>query len=363
MKRYLIRTVVSLGTMCFSAGFAHCQTEAEAPLVAERFLTHLSNCSPVTGTFRIAGAIDSRQLEAFRKEAIVAAQKEGYEVSFGPDSPAFNCRWAWDGKREMLETLPGSNEWHTFFAAPEGYLEGPVKGTYNLQPTHPSPEMRPASFYLVFGAIPWKDKLKDCELRTEPAPRGSPPDSVTLVAKAKATTFHLVVNKSRGVLHGFRLSQRDGQTLAELKINRLHEGPEGKVFPLSAQLETFNPVTGKVGTAWSLSAREISFPRSQSQLDAAFNMVLPEGASISDYMLSQQIKLKRPMSALDVIAGKAAGTPVEFKTTKPLTGTQTQLTSEAWWTWAVALLMSLPLGVYLCYRGLRTWKSAARDLP
>ena len=61
-----------------------------------------------------------------------------------------------------------------------------------------------------------------------------------------------------------------------------------------------------------------------------------------------------------MLAGKISGEPAEFKTTMPSTGTQTGTGSDSGYIWGLALLMSLPLGIYLAYRGHKMWKLRER---
>jgi hypothetical protein len=360
----MYRTFLLVGVahaVCFVlAGHANAQTEPTARDLAAKFLDHMEKCTPVAGTFRILTVCDPEIQEAFRKKSRENAIKEGYGVAFGPEKPEFHCRWAWDGSREMLETLSGSNEWKSFFATPEGHLAGAIKGNFNLEKARPSNKWRPASFYFVSGARTWSQVLKNCDLKIEPGRTNAPAGRVILAAKSGNSRVELEIERETGTLHGWRTLLADGKLLAELIIEKLRRNPDGRVFPVEARALLFQPTTGKLDTTYVMSAREISFPTSKAEMDAAFRMILPEGTLISDYMLSQQIHLKGAMSASDVLAGKVSGKPTEFKTTKPLIGKQTAANTESWFWWSMAVVMSVPLALYLSYRGYRICKAHGR---
>ena len=250
-------------------------TEPEARELAQKFLDHMSANAPVAGTFEIRSMPDPAIQEAFRKASRESAAKEGYGVSFEPDKPELNCRWAWDGSREMLDTLSGSNIWKTFFRTPEACMQGTVRDNFNLEKPGPSSVWRPASFYFLAGAIPWSDPLKECKFRIEDAPTGAPPGCVTLVAESPRVAIHLVVNKTTGTLHGHRRFLPNGKLYGELKIDKLTENPDGRVFPTSARFVLYQPATGKVTNTFVLVARVVSFPASKAALEDAFRLTLP----------------------------------------------------------------------------------------
>jgi hypothetical protein len=336
-------------------------TEPEARELAKKFLAHMSANAPVAGTFEIRTIPDPAIQESLRKAARESGAKEGYGVSFGADKPELNCRWAWDGSREMLDTLSGSNVWQTFLRTPEANLQGTVRDNFNLEKPGPSSGYGPAGFYFLMGRLPWSDPLKDCKFRIEEAPTGSPAGYVSLVATSPKRTVHLVVHRAKGTLHGHRRFLPDGKLSGELMIDKVKENSDGRVFPTSARLLLYQPATGKVMQTYTLTAREVTFPASGPALEDAFRLTLSKGALISDYLLSKQIKLKSPALAADVLAGKIPGEPAEFKTTVPRTGTQSAPASDSWYFWGLALLMSLPLGIYLAYRGYKTWKLRGAD--
>src|SRR5262245_26182465 len=109
-----------------------CATDPDARDVADKFLAHMSANSPVAGKFRIETIPNPNRREEFRKKAQEAASKQGYTIGFEPDQPVLDCRWAWDGAREMLEALSGSNVGHTFFKTPEALLKRSEGLSYNL---------------------------------------------------------------------------------------------------------------------------------------------------------------------------------------------------------------------------------------
>jgi hypothetical protein len=331
-------------------------TEPEARELAQKFLAHMAGNSPIAGTFEIRQTYDLASLEEFRKKERAFREKKGQGVSFGPDKRDLNCRWAWDGSREMLETLPGSNVWETFFMTPEAHLRGTVKNNFNLGKQELSPVWRPASFYFLGGAAPWSALLKGCEFRIQDAPADAPSGCVALAATSKGISVNLVLNKATGILHGHKMVFADGKPYSELTIEEFKKNGDGRVFPVVARLLLFDPATGKESSRQILSAREISFPSSKAAVDGAFELILPKGTLINDLQLSQQITLKSPASALDVIDGKIPGEPAEFKLSEPATGTQTSPNFDAWHWWALAIAMSLPLGIYLAYRGYKMWK-------
>ena len=331
-------------------------TDPEARALVDKFLAHMSANGPVAGTFRIETIPDPAMQEAFRKKARENAGKDGYGVSFGPDKPELHCRWAWDGSREILETLPGSNVLKTFMRTPEAHLQQTEKLNFNLDKPGPASVWRPASFYFLWSVQPWSDVLKDCEFRLEAAPAGVPAGCVVVEAKDRHRTIHLVVNRKRGIYHGHRTWLADGNLLADLSVEKLQESRDGRVFPLSAQARLFQPGTGKVDTTFVLSAREVSFPASGNEFEKSFTLSLPEGTVINDLLLSKQIKLKKATSATDILAGKLPGEPVQFKTTTPPTRTQTVGDSGSWFWPGFAFLMSIPLAIYLAYRGYTIWR-------
>ncbi len=327
-------------------------TDPAARKVADTFLKHMSENAPIAGTFRIETITDARRQEEFRKKARAAVVEKGYGIEFGPDKPVLQCRFAWDGAREMLDTLSGSNVLQTFFRTPEAYLRQMEKLNFNLDKPGPAGIWRPASFYFLSGGVqPWSDALKDCKFGLETAPAGVPRGCVVLVAKNSKRTVHIVVDPTRGIYHGSRMWLADGSLLGEVTVEKIQENADGRVFPMLARAKVFKPTSGEINSTFVMSAREVSFPAAGKEFEKALQLTLPKGAVINDHMLSKQIQLKTATSITEILEGRITGEPVEFKTTSPPTRTQTATDSGSWFWPGFAVVMSLPLAIYLGYRG------------
>lgn len=311
-RNLAIMTVVSM------TASAHAQSpESEAKTLAKRFLDHMAADVPVAGTFELKTAFDLAWLREVQRRDREAAAAKGLGVSFQTDSPLRVCNWAWDGSRELLSTLPGSNTWETFYRTEEAYLRGIEPRNFNLDKPSLSPGSSPASFYLLLGRRPWDAVFAESEQpATEPAPDGTPPGSVTLVLRSPRDEVRLLIDRHQGTLHQYQWSLA-GKPLARLDVAELKRSTGHRVFPVKATLTLLNTETGSPIKTDTLTALDLRFPVTPQELSAAFALSLPPGAAIHDLMLNRVTVLERSTPLQEIVAGTVPSTPMDAGTPSP----------------------------------------------
>lgn len=331
--------------------------DSDGDALAGRFLDHVRSIAPVAGSFTVEIQFDAELERASRAERKKWAEARGKSLAFGPEAPVLRSEWAWDGTREALKSLEGSNTFEQFYRTPEALLRAMAPDNYNLDtPQHP-PTWRPASFYLLVGAAPWSDYLKDHEFTVRDAPAGSPPASRLLIARSGGGECRLVVDEATGELHGHETDLADGP-YARLSIDRVERSTDGRPFPSRARLTVF--LRGKPHQFITLTSQRITFDR--ADVAEATKMALPEGAVVHDRFLNRVLPIRRRTDVEDLLSDRVAAEAPEAPSLPPPLPTPTQATlsrpdesSAGRWAWIAGTVLLLAVGIGATFRGLRLW--------
>src|SRR5947209_1904413 len=118
--------VALLTSGVFWVGLSETQGQEDpANQLAQGFLDHLKTNAPVAGTFEERTWFDPELHEDRIKKPVKGTQinNKFYKVKSEPQSQVYQCSWAWDGAREVLEA-PAERDWpKTFLNTPEGFLD------------------------------------------------------------------------------------------------------------------------------------------------------------------------------------------------------------------------------------------------
>lgn len=307
----------------------------DAADLAQRFLAHVKASSPVAGTFEIRTRTDKEMLD--REQKAADAQYKGpVRLEFGPAEQTLVCRWAWDGREEVCETLPGSkDEVSTFLRHSEGLLVGHRPRTFTLnEPRRTAILWRPACFYVLAGMEQWPHALADCSF--EIADLSAADDEVTLIAHNKElkSALHLTLEKGTCALRRSRTYYETNLTL-DLQVLAVTRGPDQRVFPTKAVIDTYAPnlASDRPYSRREMTATKLVFPRDQAETRALMRLELPAGAMISDRVLNRDIQLQTAASAAEVIEGKFKSTRVtssEQPHKPPVLLTKTEPSNRKW---------------------------------
>jgi len=281
--------------------------QPDAAELAQRFLAHIKADNPVAGTFEIRTHTDREMLD--REQKAADAQYKGpVRLHFGPAEQTLVCRWAWDGRGEVCETLPGSkDDSSTFLRHGEGLLLGFGPRAFTLnEPRRTATMWRPACFYLLAGMEPWAYALADCsfEIGTDLPPADG---EVTLIAhnKPQKISHHLTMERATCALRRSRTFFESKLTL-DLQVQSLAQGPDQRMFPNRAVIDTYAPnlASDRRYSRRELTATKLIFPRDKAESALLMRLELPAGSVIADRVLNRDVELQAAASAADVIEGK-----------------------------------------------------------
>jgi hypothetical protein len=305
----------ALGALA-SAGAGSSSQVFDADLIVNKFLRHMEDNQPIAGVFEIEQKLDPVITAQQRRRAQAEVASRGQKVKSEPTDRLLECRWAWDGTREMVETLAGSRNIETnFYRNREGFLLGLGNRKFNLDVSRANaPEWRPGSFYHFPGNSTWRSLLSNCKFTSEAAPDGRR-GSTILTATRPGLTARLTLDKDSGSLYSYKLDI-DGKPYARLAILELSRGRDQRVFPSRATLQLYVPShPDRPQLSARLNATRVVFPSSRTELDAAFEMKLPAGTEIFDTALNRLTVLEAPMSAEDAITTPLPSMPLDSAAT------------------------------------------------
>ena len=274
--------------------------------IAERFSKQMSKIVPITGEFVLEGMTKVEFALKHEEIAKARAAEKNLGVKFQPDRTLLACRWSWDGSRELLETLEGSNIWNSFYNTPDAMLDGNSSSNFNItKPSVPYP-IRPGSFYHCFGSESWPEIIKNGTVKEQSpetealALEVGDKANVFSVSTADKVVYVVAVSKENGTLLAAE-SYYDGGLCRRLSIAKLNKSDDGKFFPENATLEIFNPVSSKLIRFVSLDAKKIEYPKTASQIDKAMTLKIAKGAAVYDLVRGTNAVLSKPTSAEEIL--------------------------------------------------------------
>ena len=356
-----------LATLCLLACPTASRADRDGDALARRFLDHMDSVAPVAGTFTISTRYDPELLEAFHRDTEEMAAKTfpGKKLVHGPDAPVLRCEWAWDGTREALDPLNGSNIFKQFYKTPESTLERMAEKNYNLYgPKFPG-IWGPASFYLKGANKPWSNFLEDCQFSTAAAPAGSPPGATLLVARSSSLEVRLLVDEQSGALHGHEIDY-DGEPFARLTIDQTERSADGRIFPSRATATVF--MQGEPFQFKTFVAERIVFD--PAEVADAMAIELPAGTTVHDRVLKRTISLSRATPVENVLSDQLASippadpTPVATLPEKP-PQTVVDLSSNGPSGWVIGINIAVlaAIGLVLVLKGGRIWDRLRPNRP
>lgn len=309
---------IALSVLLLLSGPSRGDEAADA--LAQRFLAHLEANAPIAGDFEVRQTFDPEIYAEWLKVAEKLSTETNRHVP-EKDNQILVCRWAWDGSREMTETLPRTkNVFATFFNDREGSLVGVDPYVFNLaKRTDHVPKWRPASFYFLGVGVRWADRFRSVEFRMAATPAGAPVGTVALEARDKRmnAVSRLFLDPASGVLHGHE-TDVDGKPYARLTIEKFARGPGQRLFPSRASLHIYHPQhPDKPFQLLELTAKLVRFPGTQAEIEHAFALELPKGTRIADRMLNRDIALARSTPVRDVFLGRVPSKPHEVSPDAP----------------------------------------------
>jgi hypothetical protein len=323
----------------------------EAAALFARFLARQTADAPVAGEFEVRGVISQQALAAHVAAVKGDAARRGLGVVAPAPNPFLHCRWAWDGTREMLDSLDGSTVFEAFFSTPDTLLEGVVERNYNLgAPKAPYP-VRPASFYFLLGTRSWEQVAQEARVEFDDA--GPPPvDTRGLRIVLPVGRVRLFIREADFRLQGHELFLNE-KMFHRLQITRFASGADGRAFPELAKLEVFDPNSGDVIRTDELHATRILFPSGKAELAAAFAMQIPAKSEIHDLLLNKELVLNTDTPALDVINGDSnrEWTSMEQRPSAPLAPAP-GASGRRWMIWANVVALAV-IALAFLYRAFR----------
>ena len=356
-----------LATLCLLACPTASHADRDGDALARRFLDHMDAVAPVAGTFTISTRYDPEIRKAHREasEKWAAEAFPGKTLDHGPDAPVLRCEWAWDGTREALDTLKGSNIIEQFYKTPESTLDRMAEKNFNLYgPTQPA-EWRPASFYLLGGAALWSKCLSECEFSTRDAPADAPAGAVLLIARSSMIEDRLVLDEESGRLYSHEIDL-DGSPYARLAVDRVERSSDGRIFPSRAELTIFlkeNPYI-----FMTLAAERIVF--NPAEVADAMEMVLPAGTTVHDRVLKRVIALSRATPVENVLSDELASIPppdpiplATLPEEPPQTTVALSSSGSSGWIIGINIAVLAAIGLVLVLKGGRIWDRLRPDRP
>jgi hypothetical protein len=356
----LIALLCPFATLCRAQG-------EDAKLLADRFLEHMEANVPVAGTFDMTTTFDAGLYKKDHPPESVQVKfnDKYYKVKPQAQKESYQCSWAWDGNREVMNGTETEERSKTFLNTQEGFLEKAASKNYNLnRHSNSIASYRPAAFYFLHSTTQWKTLFAKCSFRTQEAAPGSPPGSMVLVAEISPQMKDLItLDAKTGRLYGYE-TLLDGQPLGRLAIERVATDPKtGRLFPSKATMMVYVPkYPGKPYRTDTLTARSVVFPESRDELQKFFDLTVPAEADIFDRVLNRQYKLARTTPAEAIIAGDLAALGVtEVRSLPP----PRMLLSEVSWKDRYALIGGCLLGFcaigvasLVAFRWLRRMRTA-----
>ena len=351
----LVRTVAYIALTVAASAPAGLADEPTGDAVAQRFFAHLDANQPVAGEFDITTTIDEAALKATAPPG--SGPAGGASAKPEPAKQALHCRWAWATGREVCQQLSGSQHaMYGFLSLPEGTLIGYNDKQYNLvkADTLRADVTRPALFYFISGANPWKKQFDGAtfSLRT-PTDR---PGMNVLTAERNGVKTILTLEENTSRLRGVEIliGNKVGWRLT---IDAFATSPtDGRVFPTAATISTYptagNGKSDKPLRTTTLRARRVDFP-TPTEVASQFRLPVPSHALVGDRILNAAIEPTRPTDAAEIITQDVPR--------KPFTPPPLPAAPKSSNTWArtrlIAALLVLPFGGYGAYslvRYLRT---------
>jgi len=285
---------------------------------------------------------------------------QGKSIVFAPEAPVLHSEWAWDGTRESLESLEGSNMFTQFYRTPEVLLQGMAADNYNLGKPEKTPTWRPASFYLLGGATPWAEFLAKSRFSTRPAPAGAPAGAVTLVGQSPEWDTRLVVDEATGKLLSYEIDV-SGSPYARLVVDRFEQSRDGRVFPSLAHLTIYHKE--KPYQFMTLTADRITFD--PGEVSEAMRMVLPAGTTVHDRILNRVLPIRRPTPVEAILADQVTPEPEDGPSVLDVLPTPAQATvslpsesSGREWIWGLSIAVLAAIGLGSLLKGGRMWDRA-----
>lgn len=337
----------------FAEGRAADITAAE---VAARLLAHMEVNRPVAGEFEMRTRFDPEIYANMVKsnERANSQRKDGTVWALQKPNQLLLCRWAWDGKRQMTETLPGSRDiFVSFMTTPEAFLEGYNTSTYNILEPRDYRARCPGSFYPMAANGRWDEYLGASEVAIEEQPPLLQPGTIQITARHRQyeSLFRIIVEAQTGIVYSTDFCFR-GKLIGRMECLEFSRHKDGRVFPSKARVMTYHSQfpPDRPQRIDELIARRVVFPVSKAETDAAFAMTLPAGATITDRMLDKQIVLERPTNVRTILEGKLPSKPMPIPTT---VAPRKVFTNEApvYWLWFVlASVVAIAVCVLLARR-------------
>lgn len=338
--------------------------DGEGEALAQRFLEHLKANVPVAGSFEMNINFDPILYEEREKRLGKDVEMNGkhFKMVTEPKKQKYQCTWAWDNSREVMESPKEHQTGRTFLRTPEGYLEMADDKNFNLTARSSGGTFRPASFYFLRGTSSWSDVFsqKGTTFRTEAAPSGSPPGSTVLIVANPPASFEvrLILDKQTCRLHSHR-STYEGHPALDVFIDRTVQDREGKlIFPTSARLIAYESTHFKPFRFQTLEAKEVVFPKTTEQQEKWFQLILPTKTDIFDRVLNRHLTLSQPTSAETIISGDPNSIPTaEVRDIQPLRQTGSVPSTRYYF-----ILSALAGSGVVIFVALLFWRVRARRL-
>jgi hypothetical protein len=332
-----------------------------ADAIAQRFFAHLEANQPIAGEFVVVTTVDQSGLPAAPK---APGAKGDFKTVPEPAKQTLNCRWAWATDREVCQKLPGSHDsMYGFLSLPEGSLIGYTEKQYNLvrPDTLRSDVARPALFYFLGGASPWKKQLAKARFSLRPA--ADRPETDTLVAEGDGITTVLILDRKTSRLRSAEIAVA-GKVGWRLAIDGYATSPsDARVFPTAATITTYavpgEGASDKPIRTTTLAARKVEFP-TPAEAATHFRLPVPPRALIGDRILNAAIEPDRPTDAAEIITQDVPRKPFSAPP-RPPTGTR----PGSFWSRSplIVALLALPFVGYGAYALVRYLRSRGAAPP
>lgn len=318
-----------------------------ADRLLKQFLERQVADTPVAGEFRVQGKISEQALTEHVKAARADAAQKGMGLITPIRDPHLQCRWAWDGKREMLESSPESNVFETFLSTPDGFLQGMIERNYNLTAPKPPYPVRPASFYFLMGVRPWADIAAEAKpISNDDGPH--PDGTRALRLMLEAGFVRLFIREADYRIQGHELFLGE-KLFHRMRIDSFTSNSDGRSFPASATLEVFHPTTGDLLRSDELTSIRTLFPTGEAELQRAFALDLPAGASVHDLLLNKKLSIQTATPAQKVMTGEVdrPWLPMEEMQRVPFVPTSVDSGRGRWLIWLNVILLAGIAAIFL----------------
>ncbi len=343
-------------------------TPEQAKALAKRFVEAQYAITPVTGEFIVDGTFSEAFVFSREKAAV---PRKGLESKLESSERHLRCRWSFDRKRELLDTLEGSKGVsRRFLLDGDSLIDGIKASNMNVDKKRRIPVWRPANFFFLnAGQDRWDDDFTNHpNLYYWCVRRG---DTVELsYGWEPRPKYRLWIRESDLVLLSATF-EFNGKVLWKLGIEKYHT-QGSKVFPTKASIDIYDEKSGGLIRQETMTAVRVMFPDKPEEIRAAFDFTIPKKALLADRQLNGATHIDRPLRASDVLAQPTllklrpfSERPPSVETLTATVGEPDQTDQEIYWKWALIGFISLVSAniVYFAIRRIVRIRTANSPTP